>query len=218
MKKTLPAVLAALALLALCFPAAGTDNAFTPEEALSYFYQIGAQLKSLGLYPFAPVGPDDRGYEVYSLQSRLYDLHYYGLALDGIYGRGTRAAVELFEAVNGLKRDGLASAEDQRLLFSESALANYGTIVIVTPEREDGRTPGPGEEPTATALSIQTPAAHSTFRPHTEAPVPNTKAPRTPTPAPTFGGLILELGPLFTPAPTFGGLILELGPLFTLSP
>ncbi len=143
--KTKCATLAVLMLLTLAVLPAQAETVYTPEEAVAYFHQIGMQLKALGIYPFVALDTNQRGYEVLSLQARLSDLNYYQLPLDGIYGQGTLAAMALFERINGLKRDGLASVEDQMLLFSETALANPQAINIAMPEA----TPKPTEKVTA---------------------------------------------------------------------
>ncbi len=49
-----------------------------------------------------------RGSNVTSLQNALTQLGYYASTIDGIYGKGTRASVEAFQAANGLKADGVA--------------------------------------------------------------------------------------------------------------
>jgi peptidoglycan hydrolase-like protein with peptidoglycan-binding domain len=48
----------------------------------------------------------DRGPEVRKLQEKLNE-HGAGLVVDGIFGRGTHAAVMAFQAANGLVVDGI---------------------------------------------------------------------------------------------------------------
>lgn len=61
----------------------------------------------------------NKGEEVEALQTRLKELGYLEGEIDGNFGRGTRSAVEAFQADNDLKVDGVAGSETQRILFEE---------------------------------------------------------------------------------------------------
>jgi hypothetical protein len=100
---------------------------YTPEELLSIWYQIGSMLKEYGSYPYVELERGDKGYEVRLLQIRLAELSYYFKAIDDKFGSGTYAGMRQFERMNGLHVDGIASANDQRLLFSSSAQSNTGS-------------------------------------------------------------------------------------------
>ena len=49
-----------------------------------------------------------KGSEVTRLQNALKALGYYSLKVDGIYGKGTVAAVKAYQQSTGLKTDGIA--------------------------------------------------------------------------------------------------------------
>lgn len=61
------------------------------------------------------------GDEVKALQSRLQQLGFYSGVLDGDYGKGTRAAVKLFQAQHGLDDDGIAGQKTLEMLYSNDA-------------------------------------------------------------------------------------------------
>ncbi len=56
------------------------------------------------------------GGEVKELQRRLKEWGYYNGAVDGIYGKGTVAAVKAFQKKNGLTADGVAGIETYKAL------------------------------------------------------------------------------------------------------
>ncbi len=75
-----------------------------------------------------------RGDDVQSLQSELQKLGLYSKALDGVYGRGTVAAVKAFQSRYGLKADGVAGPK---------TLNKLNELTASAPETE----PVPEEEP-----------------------------------------------------------------------
>ena len=72
-----------------------------------------------------------KGEDVRAVQVRLTVLGYYDGKLDGIYGNGTRDAVELFQARNAMKVDGKVGPRTLAKLQSDSAVPAYGSAVIV---------------------------------------------------------------------------------------
>ena len=62
-----------------------------------------------------------RGSGVKTLQTALKNLGFYTKAIDGIYGKGTAAAVRLFQSRHGLKTDGIAGPLTQAALYGGSA-------------------------------------------------------------------------------------------------
>ncbi len=64
------------------------------------------------------------GADVLEVQQLLQGLNYYGGALDGKFGRGTREAVRRFQNVNGLKVDGKVGDNTLKLLKLGNAKAN----------------------------------------------------------------------------------------------
>ena len=63
-----------------------------------------------------------RGSMVLSLQQRLVALGYYTSRLDGVYLEDDITAVRLFQKTNGLKVDGKAGFQTQKLLYSDAAI------------------------------------------------------------------------------------------------
>lgn len=89
--------------------------------------------------PYETLRSGSRGESVTQLQQRLKDLGYSINALDGVYGKKTKAAVEAFQKDHGLTADGIAGPQTQAVLealFSEFAetLTEAGQTV-----RVDGR-------------------------------------------------------------------------------
>ena len=68
----------------------------------------------------------DRGPLVSALQSRLKELGYYTIRVDGIFGSGTQRAVRNFQSRNGLSVTGIADVLMQQVLYSSSAIPSGG--------------------------------------------------------------------------------------------
>ena len=66
----------------------------------------------------------DTGTAVTTLQNRLIELGYLAGTSDGSFGTSTKAALVAFQMANNLTRDGVAGANTQKTLFSNSALKN----------------------------------------------------------------------------------------------
>ena len=109
-----------------------------------------------------------RGVAVKRLQQALMDLGYYYNSLDGIYDSDEIAAVKEFQRVNGLKADGIAGLDTQRMLYSGFAI------------------PKPTATPKATATpkKTATPKATATSK-KTATPKPTATPKKTATPKPT---------------------------------
>ena len=73
------------------------------------------------------------GDDVKSVQSRLDKFGYYSGALDGIYGAATVAAVQAFQARNGLTADGKVGANTVKILYSSNAVAADPSAATPTP-------------------------------------------------------------------------------------
>lgn len=79
------------------------------------------------------------GDEVTAIQTKLYELGYYGGKIDGIFGSGTKNALINFQKDNGLTADGIAGAKTLQALgisqngssgeFSESEVALLARII-----------------------------------------------------------------------------------------
>lgn len=77
--------------------------------------------------------PGMSGEDVKSVQSRLDKFGYYSGALDGIYGAATVAAVQAFQARNGLTADGKVGANTVKILYSSNAVAADPSAATPTP-------------------------------------------------------------------------------------
>lgn len=79
------------------------------------------------------------GDEVTAIQTKLYELGYYGGRIDGIFGSGTKNALINFQMDNGLTADGIAGTKTLQALgilqngssgeFSESEVALLARII-----------------------------------------------------------------------------------------
>ena len=101
-------------------------QAYTEEQLLQSWHQIIALMREMEVYPYVELSEGDRGYEVMFLQARLAQLLYYGKEISPQFGKGTYAAMRMFERTHRLRVNGIASVEDQKLLFSSKALQNPG--------------------------------------------------------------------------------------------
>lgn len=138
MKRIIAIFFAAL-LLFSAVPAMGTGaasaaqtdeallSAYTPDELLQQWLQIGNLLRAYGLYPYVELEKGDTGYEVTALQTRLAELGYYKKEVVDNFGNGTYNAMRAFEKDNGLSVNGIASVADQQLLFG-------GTVAAAAPQ------------------------------------------------------------------------------------
>ena len=90
------------------------------------------------------LSPGDSGDAVMNLQRRLVELGYANGNPNGKYGNATISAVQLYQALNGLEVDGLASAWMQSMLYSEGA-RTYQEIQGIQPAPSAEPTPEPTE-------------------------------------------------------------------------
>ena len=81
---------------------------------------------------YKDLNPGDKGTAVLNLQRRLVELGYASGVPNGQYGRATISAVQLYQSVNGLDVDGLASAWMQAVLFSNAAMT-YQEVMGIAP-------------------------------------------------------------------------------------
>ena len=94
------------------------------EQTLAILYSESAQTFVPTPTPSATpamLSSGSSGDEVKALQSRLQQLGCYSGVLDGDYGKGTRAAVKLFQAQHGLDDDGIAGQKTLEMLYSNDA-------------------------------------------------------------------------------------------------
>ena len=69
-----------------------------------------------------------RGSDVTTLQTALRSLGYYTSTIDGIYGKGTRDAVKVFQADNGLSADGVAGPKPLSKLEELTGIQIGGSV------------------------------------------------------------------------------------------
>lgn len=77
----------------------------------------------------ADIGAESEESEIARVQRRLRGL-YYDVEIDGKFGESTIAAVEAFQADNGLEVTGIADRDTQRRLFSEKAVGNWTEYML----------------------------------------------------------------------------------------
>ena len=104
MKKALKMGAVALAVAAVGTATAVFNIAYTNDEISTPFVQTAVLRQGAS------------GGEVKELQRRLKEWGYYNGAVDGIYGKGTVAAVKAFQYKNGLTADGVAGMETYKAL------------------------------------------------------------------------------------------------------
>ena len=90
---------------------------------------------------------------VAAMQAKLRQLGYYSGEADGFYGESTFLAVVAFQRNNGMKVDGLAGPDTQRLLFEGDDLID-ATGRIYMPFVEVTRAPTPTPAPTLPVLNM----------------------------------------------------------------
>ena len=212
-------------------------QAYTPEQLLGYWHQIIALMREAEVYPYVELSEGDRGYEVMFLQARLAQLLYYGKEISPQFGKGTYAAMRMFERTNKLRVNGIASVEDQKLLFSSKALPNPGNPAglgegqTVPPDNGGWPDPDPPDWWTVfPKIPLVTPDPDSVIDPGNLKTIdPNKLVTPTPAPVVTLKPNIPDLGDLKTinpnllitptPAPaTLKPNIPDLGDLKTIKP
>ena len=72
-----------------------------------------------------------KGEDVKAVQVRLNALGYYDGKLDGVYGDGTRDAVKLFQARNGMTVDGKVGPRTLAKMNADSAVPAWGTGTVL---------------------------------------------------------------------------------------
>jgi len=93
-------------------------STYTVDELLTLREEIEMELLAKGYNPYFDIERGDRSEQVSRIQERLTDLGFYTGRITGQYDSATMRAFKLFEKANGLENDGLASREDQAVLFS----------------------------------------------------------------------------------------------------
>ncbi len=137
----LAALLALILMCAVPSPAQAEDG--VPDTVLEQMdadalyalkARIDDRLRAIGAYPFVRLSEGSKGDEVTALQERLKELGYFKGEPDGRYRQTTVDAMKAFEKQAGRRRDGVATVEDQLLLFSAEAPAQPTPTPSPTPK------------------------------------------------------------------------------------
>lgn len=118
-----------LILISIFFASANAETAspdisgMSIEELLNLRDEIDALLEEMGHTVYFDIERGSKGEEVSAIQERLSELGFYSGKTTGKYDSETQKAFKAFEKANGLENDGLASREDQIVLFGETAFA-----------------------------------------------------------------------------------------------
>ncbi len=143
--KKLIALLFAFVLFAPTVLAESLDiSNLTQDELLLLHNQVEIRLREMGYYPYIELANGDKGEDVIALQERLAQLNYYSETVTGKYDGHTKAAIKDFEKANGLKQDGKAAIDEQKLIFSNQAAEKP----TPTPKPTKKPTPTPKPKPT----------------------------------------------------------------------
>ena len=113
-----------------------TADGIAGDETLALLYAAAAQ--TFVPTPAPTPTPENttlssgsQGERVKELQQRLLELGFYSGKIDGDYGKGTKAAVMLFQKQHDLTADGIAGDKTQAVLYSEAA---HKIVITPTPE------------------------------------------------------------------------------------
>ena len=97
-------------------------STYTPDQLLEQWIALSNVLRGLGNYPFVELKKGDVGLDVQALQARLSELGYYRKEIVTNFGSGTYNALRSFEKANGLSVNGIASVEDQQILYGNTVV------------------------------------------------------------------------------------------------
>ena len=117
---------------------------------------LAADSQAQQRYPALQSGSS--GKNVKLLQEALAELGYFTAAADGVYGSSTLSAVKAFQKKNGLRQDGAASPEIQKLIFEGRPLNSKGKraeVKLLPPDADvDMRSGDRGEQVTDLQLRL----------------------------------------------------------------
>lgn len=91
----------------------------TVDELLLLQDAIKVRLEEMGHETYYDIERGAKGEEVSAIQEKLAELGYYTGKITGKYDSETQKAFKFFEKANDLSNDGVASREDQIVLFGE---------------------------------------------------------------------------------------------------
>lgn len=124
-------VTTALEISGSCFPELLEENSMkVTDPTQSIESAVSSALESSALEaddtPYETLREGDQGEDVLKMQARLEELGYLAAEYDGYYGAHTADCVRDFQEQNGLDGTGVADADTQRKLYSNSAKAKGG--------------------------------------------------------------------------------------------
>ena len=127
----------ALGNMAVCESNLPDISQLSIEELLLLQDNIDIALKEKGYKVYFDIERGTKGENVSEIQERLSELGYYTGKITGKYDSETQKAFKLFEKSNGLQNDGLASREDQSILFDSNAVPkSTPSPAATTPEQK----------------------------------------------------------------------------------
>ena len=97
-------------------------TSYTIDELLGLREKINAELIAHGYNPYFDIERGAKGEAVSDIQEKLQELGHYLGVISGKFDTETQKAFKRFEKENNLKNDGIASREDQVVLFGNEVI------------------------------------------------------------------------------------------------
>ena len=103
---------------------------YTVDELLILREMINEQLLIHGYNPYFDIERGEKGEAVSDIQEKLQELGYYTGAISAKFDTETQKAFKRFEKENDLKNDGVASREDQIVLYSTEVIVRASATLM----------------------------------------------------------------------------------------
>ena len=103
---------------------------YTVDELLILREMINEQLLIHGYNPYFDIERGEKGEAVSDIQEKLQELGYYTGAISAKFDTETQKAFKRFEKENNLKNDGVASREDQIVLYSTEVIVRASATLM----------------------------------------------------------------------------------------
>lgn len=87
-----------------------------------------ASEKDVMAIEYAELKKGSKGTDVAKMQARLKETGFLSGVADGDFGPGTEKAVKAFQAANGLEETGIATSDDQKILFASGVVCADGSV------------------------------------------------------------------------------------------
>lgn len=105
-------------------------STMTVEELLQLQNAITMRMEQMGYAGCADIERGAKGDQVSAIQEKLTVLGYYDGKITGKFDNETQKAFKAFEKANGLVNDGIASRQDQVVLFSDVAAGRSDAMQV----------------------------------------------------------------------------------------